>query len=262
VASSLPISIFFITRNEADRLEPALKAALQLSNDILVVDSGSDDGTQQLAERMGAKVIQNDWPGYGPQKRFAEDHCDQGWLLNLDADEVMTEELVEEIKNLFKNGEPAMPAYSIAFVEVFPGEKRPHPLAFAMTAVRLYKKSAGRYADSLVHDRVQLNKSTKVGALKAPALHYSVRSLGDQIDKLNRYTDMQVEDLTRRNKTISSWRFPFEFFLAFLKAYFIRRHCVRGLYGYMTAMNYAFSRHLRLAKHLERKRLDKDKSQN
>ena len=92
------------------------------------------------------------------------------------------------------------------------------------------------------------------GRLKGILHHYSVRSLGDQIEKLNRYSDQQAHDLERRGVAIPAWRVFVEFPAAFLKAYVGRRHFVRGVYGFLTAMNYAISRHMRIAKHYERRR--------
>jgi glycosyltransferase involved in cell wall biosynthesis len=251
-----PLSIFIIVKNEADRLADTLRAVQGLSDDIVVVDSGSTDGTQDVARQFGARVIFNEWPGYGPQKRFAEDQCRRPWLLNLDADEVVPPDLRAEISGLFANGEPAQEAFRVRIAEIFPGEEAPHPLAYALAPVRLYRKNKGRYSASLVHDRVELQPGTRVGTLKGIVHHRSVRSLGDQIDKLNRYSDQQAVDLDLRGVTIPTWRLFFEFPAAFLKAYIGRRHAVRGVYGFLTAMNYAISRHLRVAKHYERRRVD------
>ncbi|HRE20669.1 MAG TPA: glycosyltransferase, partial [Rhabdaerophilum sp.] len=91
-----------------------------LSDDIVVVDSGSTDETVSLAEQHGAQVVFNAWPGYGPQKRFAEDLCRHNWVLNLDADEWVPPELTDEIRALFRNGEPTADAYEIRIAEVFP----------------------------------------------------------------------------------------------------------------------------------------------
>jgi len=120
---------------------------------------------------------------------------------------------------------------------------------------RLYRRDAGRYSAALVHDRVELNAGIRAGHLRGVIHHFSVRSLGDQLDKLNRYSDQQAHDLELRGVAIPTWRLFFEFPANFLKAYVARRHFVRGVYGFLTAMNYAISRHLRLAKHYERRRL-------
>lgn len=253
--ATLPLSIFLIVKNEADRIGATLDAVAGLAADVVVVDSGSTDGTQAIAEAKGARVIHHDFEGYGPQKRFAEDQCRHAWLLNLDADEVVPSETVAHVRALFAGGEPEKDAYTTRIAEVFPGEEDVHPLAYALAPVRLYRRDKGRYSASIVHDRVELAPGARVGALKGTIRHRSVRSLGDQIAKLNAYSDRQADDLEARGTTIPTWRVFVEFPAAFVKAYVGRRHAVRGVYGFLTAMNYAISRHLRIAKHVERRRL-------
>lgn len=250
----LPISIFFIAKDEADRIGDSIRAIRHLSDDIVLVDSGSTDGTQAIAEELGARVIYNAWPGFGPQKRFAEEQCRYEWLLNLDADEVVPPVLAEEIEKLFTSGEPACKAYRIAIAEIFPGEAEPHPWAYSLSPVRLYHKDAGRYSSSIVHDRVELGAGTRTAKLKSRIHHRSVRSLGAQIEKLNKYTEQQALDLENRGVVIPTWRVYAELPAAFIKAFIGRRHFVRGTYGFLTAMNYAIARHLRMAKHYERRR--------
>jgi len=254
-APSLPLTIFIIAKNEADRLPRVLEAARTLSRDIVVIDSGSTDDTVARAEALGARVLFNPWPGYGPQKRFAEEHSTGPWLLNIDADEWLPPELVREIRALFAQGEPDRDAYEIRIAEIFPGEEAPHPLAYALAPVRLYRKDRGRYSASPVHDRVDLAPGARVGRLKGTIHHFSVRSIGDQIDKLNAYADQQVADLAARGKSLAAIRIFTEFPLAFLKAYIGRRHALRGIYGVITAMNFAFFRWLRVAKDYERRAL-------
>ncbi|MGN8094165.1 glycosyltransferase family 2 protein [Methylobacterium sp. 22177] len=252
---SLPLSVFIIAHNEVDRIGATIRAVRGLTDDLVVVDSGSTDGTQALAASLGARVLHNPWPGYGPQKRFAEEQCRHVWLLNLDADEVVPPELVREIRGLWAAGEPRRPAWRIGIAEIFPGEGRPHPFAYTLTPVRLYRKDRGRYAASPVHDRVALEPGVSPGRLRGVIHHFSVRSLGDQLDKLNRYSDQQADDLEARGVVIPTWRVFVELPGNFLKAYLGRRHFVRGTYGFLTAMNYAISRHLRVAKHVERRRV-------
>ncbi len=251
----LPISIFFIVKNEADRIGKSIAAVQHLSDDIVVVDSGSTDGSQDIAAGLGARVVFNSWPGYGQQKRFAEDLCRHPWLLNLDADEWVPSELAAEIAGLFAAGEPPCEAYRLQIAEIFPGEAAPHPWAYSLAPVRLYRRDCGRYSPSPVHDRVELKPGVREGQLRGVVHHRSVRSLGNQIEKLNHYSDQQAADMAARNVSLPVWRVFTEFPTAFLKAYVIRRHFMRGVYGYLTAMNYAISRHLRIAKHYERRRL-------
>jgi glycosyltransferase involved in cell wall biosynthesis len=248
-----PLSIFIIARDEADRIGRTIAAVRDLSDDIVVVDSGSTDATRALAESLGARVIDNAWPGYGLQKRFAEDQCRHDWLLNLDADEVVPPDLAAEIAALFAEGLPPKDAYKLRIAEIFPGEGAPHRFAYALAPVRLYRRSKGRYSPSPVHDRVDLSPEARIGRLSGTVHHFSVRSLGEQMDKLNAYSDAQADDLDQRGATLSVFRLVVEFPANFLKAYIGRRHALRGIYGFMTAMNYAFYRYLRVAKHWERR---------
>jgi glycosyltransferase involved in cell wall biosynthesis len=248
---SLPLSVFIITLNEADRLGKVLKALDGLSDDIIVVDSGSTDGTQDVAHAHGARVIEHAWQGYGLQKRFAEEQCRNPWLLNLDADEVLPADLVLEIRQIFHERTPLYDAYEIRIAEMFPGEAAPHRFAYTLKPVRLYRFDKGRYVTSPVHDRVEMMKGARIGRLKGTIHHYSVRSLGDQMKKLNAYTDAQVADLIARGQKPSILRLIAEFPSAFFKAYILRRHFLRGIYGFMTAMNFAFYRYLRMAKWVE-----------
>lgn len=255
-----PISVFIIAFNEADRIGRTLRAVRELTDDLIVVDSGSSDATREIAEQLGARVIVNPWPGYGPQKRFAEEQCRHDWMLNIDADEVIPANLAAEIAAQFRNGDPAVDAYEIRIAEIFPGEGAPHPLAYALAPVRLYRRSKGRYSPSTVHDRVDLAAGARVRRLKGIIHHFSVRSLGEQLAKLNSYTDALADDLDIRGQSVSTLRLFLEFPASFLKAYIGRRHFVRGLYGFMTAMNFAFYRYLRVAKHVERRLLAKAKA--
>ena len=256
------LSIFLITHNEADRIGRTLAAVRALSDDIVVVDSGSSDDTIALATALGARVIHHDWPGYGPQKRFAEDQCRHAWLLNIDADEVVPPELAEEIRASLTSRPQEMDGYAIKIAEVFPGEGKPHRLAYALSPVRLYRRDKGRYADSIVHDRVVFQEGARLGQLQGIIHHFSVRSIGDQMAKLNAYTTQQALDLAMRGKQVPTWRLFVEFPASFFKAYVMRRHAMRGVYGFMTSMNYAFFRWMRVAKDVERRKLEKANKQD
>lgn len=253
-ARPVPISVFIITHNEADRIPATIAAVRDLTDDLVVVDSGSTDGTREIAAELGARVFQNTWPGYGLQKRYAEDQCRHDWILNVDADEVISPPLAQEIRAAFAQGEPPFDGFRIKIAEMFPGEKEPHRFGYTLSPVRLYRRDRGRYVESPVHDRVAFTGHPRLHRFRNAIHHYSVRSIGDQIIKLNAYADQQADDLEKRNKRLLSVRIITEMPLNFIKAYFGRRHFVRGIYGVMTAMNFAYFRWLRVAKHMERRR--------
>lgn len=252
--TTLPISVFIVTLNEADRIGRTLNAIMNLSTDIVVVDSGSNDGTQEIAASLGARVVPNEWLGYGAQKNFAQDLCQHDWVLNLDADEVVTPRLRDEIRALFGGDGPLADAYAVRVVDVVPGDTAPRTFAYAYNRVRLYRKLKGRFSLSTVHDVVQMQTGSRSAQMQGKIYHYSIRNLGEQVSKFNAYTDAQVADLNERGADVSLLRIWLEFPLAFLKAYILRRHFLGGGYGFLIAMNYAMFRHLRVAKYYEAKR--------
>lgn len=199
-SSARRVSVFMITLNEADRIGKSIAAATRISNDIVVVDCGSTDGTQNIAEAMGARVIYRAWDGYGRQKNFAQDQCKSDWVFNLDADEVLSEELISEVNEMFSGEGPSADAYTVKIVDVMPGRSAPRRFAYFYDPVRLYQKDKGAFSLSPVHDRVQLQGGVVCSGLKGKIYHFSIRSVGDQISKFNKYSDLQVDDLVSRGK--------------------------------------------------------------
>lgn len=246
----LPLSVFIIALNEADRVAHTIESVRSLSDDIVVIDSGSTDGTQEICAAHGAKVLFHAWPGYGLQKRYGEEQCRHDWLLNLDADEVATPELIAEIRALFAEGTPAKQGYMLTMAEILPGEAAPTRFSKVTRAVRLYDRRAGRYSESPVHDRVQFSSGVAIASLRGLVWHRSSRSLAHSMEKINRYSTMQAEDMLKRNRVpaLLTARLMFELPLAFVKAYFRRGYVLKGMPGFVNSVLYAYSRFLRLAK--------------
>jgi glycosyltransferase involved in cell wall biosynthesis len=249
----LPISVFIITRNEADRIGAPIASVRAWADEIIVVDSGSEDETIKIAESQGARVLSHGWQGYGPQKRFAEDNCKNRWLLNLDADEEITPALAKEIHDLFAGGEPACVAYRFRVRDLLPGETKLAPMAHINFCIRLYNREHARFSASPVHDSVIVEKG-RVGELKHPVLHRSFRSLAHAIEKINFYTTAQAENLLAKGMFLPHLRLTLEFPVNFFKAYILRGYFLRGARGLTYAIVYAFARMVRIAKYLELKK--------
>jgi glycosyltransferase involved in cell wall biosynthesis len=224
-----PISCFIIAKNEADRIGRTIESVCAWVGEVVVIDSGSTDATVAIAERLGARVVFHPWAGYGPQKRYGEECCRFYWLLNLDADEVVTPELRDAILALFAVGQPQLAAYRLPIVEVYPGHAAPRPFGYVYRVVRFYDRRKVRYSTSLVHDRVVTGLEL-VGRLKGRVLHFSVRSLYHQQRKLDAYFQLHLEE-----KAVAAWRsacrLPFEYPRTFLRYYIVRRHLMGGWFG-------------------------------
>ncbi|MDN3718133.1 glycosyltransferase family 2 protein [Roseibium salinum] len=158
----LPLSAFIIARNEADRIARPIESVRGWVDEVVVIDSGSTDGTIAVAERLGAKVVHNEWAGYGPQKRFGEDQCRNDWLLNLDADEEVTPELAAEIRAKFADGSyREADGWRIMIRDMYAHENAPAPWAYGYHQIRLYDRRQGRFSDSIVHDTVRPEEGAK-----------------------------------------------------------------------------------------------------
>jgi len=244
-----PVSCFIITLNEADRIGRTIEAIAPYVSEILVVDSGSTDGTTDICRSLGATVIHREWEGYGPQKRFAENACGFDWILNLDADEVVTEELAKEIAGLFSDGAPDHPFYRFKVVTVYPDSDRPRLWADYYNVLRLYDRRAGGFRDSLVHDSVVPGQSAahnrRPKQLHGIVLHYCYRSLAHLAWKQNRYTMLQSEELKKPTLYLVA-RLLVEFPLSFSKYYFLRRQFTGGRFGLGVAAILAYYRTVRI----------------
>lgn len=239
----IPVTCTIIAKNEVDRIERAIRSVSGLVDEVLVIDSGSTDGTQALAESLGARVIHNDWAGYGPQKRFAEDQARNDWILNLDADEWLSDELREELRALLMQERIPASTYKMRVTIVYPHRETPAPFADSTICLRLYDRRIARFAASLVHDNVPEQPDTVM--MKGRVLHRSFRSMAEVVRKELAYFELQTKE-KRKAGWVLALRIPIEFPFQFFRFYLLARHCFGGLYGFAIAVTVAYMRFLRL----------------
>ncbi len=257
----LPISIFIITKNEADRLAAVINAAKEVAEEILVIDSGSEDETCKIAKDLGAKVIYNKWQGYGQQKIFGESQCRNKWILNIDADEEISPELAKEIKEKFSQEITENTAgFRIKIVNKFRFELKPKKWAYYYNQIRLYNKELAGFKNSAVHDSVALKnkQSAQILQLNNIIYHQSFRSYFHWLEKINFYSQMQAQDSYNKGKCPSFLKIFLTPTFAFLKAYFVRRYFIYGLNGIVYSYIFAFSR---FAKVIKTREIFNEKSQ-
>ena len=239
----IPVSCTIIAKNEADRIARAILSVRDLVDEVIVVDSGSTDGTQALAEGLGARVIHNDWVGYGPQKRFAEDQAKHPWIFNLDADEWLSEPLRDEVRGLLSQDKLAASTYKMRVTIVYPQRETPAPFADSTVCLRLYDRRVVRFSESLVHDNVP--ETPDIVMLGGRIYHKSFRRLADVVRKELAYFELQKKE-KRKNRLEMALRLPIEFPFQFFRYYILARHCFGGLYGFAAATTIAFMRFMRL----------------
>jgi glycosyltransferase involved in cell wall biosynthesis len=243
----LPVSCFIISKNEADRIARTILSVRDMVDEVIVVDSGSTDDTVKTATELGARVVFNAWPGFGQQKRFAESLCRNNWLLNLDADEVVTPQLQSEIEALFAGEAPSVAGFWIDDLVVYPGNTKPRVFARDHRFIRLYDQNKIRFKDSTLFDNVDPEDHT-IASLKAPLHHFPVRSFDDLIAKCDErasYNAANAKAKSRRSLTLRIWT---EFPMQFLKYYFWRTHVFGGMAGFQFAMITAFYRFIRIVR--------------
>ncbi len=255
--TKLPISVFIITKNEEERLVAALESVKDLADEIIIVDSGSTDHTLELAKQYTKKIKYKKWEGFGQQKSYAESLCKNDWILNIDADEIVSKELAIEIRKLFKNYQHEQhDGFWLKIVEIPHFVNNPKFYGRKKYYLRLYNKNFCAYRVSEVHDSV-ITESQNLAYLDSYLIHKSFRSYRHQIDKLNFYSDFQAENSFKLGKKPNCFKIIFILFFAFTKHYFIRRYFLYGIEGYIESCFYAFSRLTKYAKIIELERKSK-----
>ena len=232
-----------IAKNEVARIARTIRSVQDLADEVVVVDSGSTDGTQALAQSLGARVIFNPWPGYGPQKRFAEDQASHDFILNLDADEWLSDALISELEAMKAQAQWPARSMWLKVTLVYQNRSAPAPFAYFNPCIRLYDKRVTRFEASTVYDEVPA--TSDVIWLSAPALHQSFTSMAQLMRKQLNYFEMQAKELKPARAKLW-WRLPLEYPTQFFKYYILRRHIFGGIDGFIVAQIEAFMRFVRL----------------
>ncbi|MEO7761951.1 MAG: glycosyltransferase family 2 protein, partial [Casimicrobiaceae bacterium] len=221
-----PMSLVLITRNAGAQLQATLDSA-RFADEVVVVDSGSDDDTVQIAASAGANVVTQKWLGYGPQKQFAVGRARHDWVLCLDADERLTPELVASIESALAHPEAA--AYRMARRNRFLGRWLRHGEGYPDWTVRLFDRRQARWSDDPVHERVLVTGG--IGALEGDLLHESAESLDAYLAKQNLYTTLQAQRMHEQGRRASIASLLLSPVVRFLKFYIVRRGFLDGVSG-------------------------------
>ena len=250
-ANRPPVSAYIRTLNEARMIAEVVTAARRVADDVVVIDSGSSDETRSLAESAGARVVEQPWLGNGRQKRAAEDACRHDWLLDLDADEIVTPELAAEIAALFDHGDPPSSVYRTDLALVPPiGDPW---LTFGLqTRHKLYDRRVVRQPDHEAWDQFDLPAGVTPGRLRHPILHHAFDGVAAFQGKLNKHSSVRADLLPLKPAPVLALRIVFGFPFYFAKKYFLQQYFRGGLYGFALAAMSAQGRWLKDVKMWER----------
>ena len=222
------LSVGIITFNEELRLGRTLKAIEGLADEIVIVDSFSSDKTVEIAESFGAKVFQMSWPGYGKQKNNVIERCSKEWILLIDADEVVTPELVDEIKEVIEHGDSYV--YEIPFNSVCFGKRVRFGGWSGSSRVRLFKKTSGHYSLDEVHE--QFLTGDDIGKLKHRIDHYTYEDFQDYLQKFNRYTSEGATVAFKKNQSSGFFNIILNPLFKFIRMYIFILGFLDGVEGF------------------------------
>lgn len=231
------ISIIIVTLNEERTINRAIASVKQLSDDIVVVDSGSTDNTVEIAKKLGAHTVFHVFENFADQRSFANSCTKHEWVLSMDADEEIPRELLEELQKTVQITTDS--AYLIPRRNIIFGKEIKHTRWSPDAHVWLYDKTKGSWVGS-VHEEWVSTES--VGILKNAKLHHSHPSVSAFMDMLNRYTDIESLELYKNGTRFSMFSLLFYSTRSFVGRFLIKQGYLDGLHGFVLSSLMAFYR--------------------
>ncbi len=235
----MPLSAIIITYNEARNIARCLSALKGVADEVIVVDSFSLDETVAIATGMGARVIQHPFEGYGEQKIVAIAATQYDWILSLDADEELSQELRQSI--LAVKDKQEHDAYSFNFLTNYCGRWIRHCGWYPNPKMRFWNKRMGYMKADKVHEGFELDGGTSTGFLKGDILHYSFPTISAHLKKVEQYSEIGARFDVARGKKVSFLKLWLAPKWTFLMLYLIRGGFLDGYYGYVVCKNSAFA---------------------
>lgn len=246
------LSVFVTTFNNDQTLGACLES-VQWADELLVLDSFSTDRTENIAQEHGAKFEQHRFLGYGAQKQLAMEMTHNRWVLLLDADEVLSQELQQEIKELLRRG-PERNGYEIPRQEQM-FWRMASPASRLNGFLRLFDKTKAHISSMPVHAAPKVDGD--VGRLKHVFYHFGETDVHTKVEKINAYSTGLVIDKVAKGKIVTPWVMVFYPPLFFVRLYFIKRNFLNGWAGFIASVTgsfYAFLKYAKLYEHRQRER--------
>ena len=240
----MKISATIVTLNEERNIARAIES-LTCADEVLVVDSGSTDHTREIAERLGARVVEEPWRGYAGQKNYAASCAAYDWILSIDADESVTPDLSAEILAL-KNDGPRFESYSFPRRAFYLGRWIGHSGWYPDRKLRLYDRRNAEFAGDFVHESVRVNGST--GELRGDLLHFTCNSLSEHLRTLDGYTTLAAREVAARGKPVPLRKLALDPAWTLVRTYILQRGFLDGPQGLSIAWMAALYTFLKYAK--------------
>ena len=240
------ISVTIISFNEEEVIRSTLASLTSFADEVLVVDSFSTDNTVKICKEMNARVIEREFKGYSEQKNFALSQCAYDFVLALDADEAVSEELAKSIGEIKANWQGA--GYSCNRLTNYLGKWIRHGSWYPAPTIRLVDRRKAHWSEHLVHEFMELKDGARPIHLKGDLLHHSYTSLSEHIRTINRYSDLGAMDYLARGKTSSLFKIVSRPILRFFQEYIGHRGVLDGKMGFIIAVVNALALFLNFVK--------------
>jgi glycosyltransferase involved in cell wall biosynthesis len=249
----MKLSVVIITLNEEDRLKDALESCRDIADEIVVVDSFSTDRTVEIAQQYGATIYKKKFSDYGSQKNFALDKAQHPWVLNLDADERVSDQLKKEIQTLKQQPENTIPVegFLIKRKTFYLHRWIKHSGWYPDRKLRLFRKDKSHW-HGRIHEGLTLDGKT--AKLEGDILHFTYRNITDHIKRLNRYSQMQAEDIAAKKKKLLLLRAILLPPVTFIRFYLWKLGILDGFPGLVIALVSSWATAMKYLKALELKR--------
>ena len=250
----MSLSVVIITHNEEKNIERCLKSILDIADEIIVVDSLSTDATEQVCSKYQVRFISQAFLGYIEQKNFALQQSSNNYVLSLDADEELSDELCESIKSAKQSGFP-FDAYSMNRCSSFCGKWIKHGSWYPDKKTRMLNIKKGKWGGVNPHDKIEMQTGSRIHHLKGDLFHYSYYSLEEVITQNNKFTTIQAKAMHESGKRATYLNLIINPLTAFVNGFIFKRGFLDGVDGFFIASSVANQTMVKYAKllHLRRK---------
>ncbi len=242
----IKISLVIIAFNEAQKIEACIDSAAAVADEVIVVDSYSTDETAILAKNKGAIVLKNKFEGYVEQKNYAMEQAQHDYILSLDADEQLSPELRAEILELKQNW--SADGYRMKRLNNYCGKWLRYGGWYPDHQLRLWDRRQGSWEGKKVHEKVVMRSEAKVSMLKGDLLHYTIDSIGQHIQQIERFSSLRAEQMKEDQKAVNYYHLYAKPIFKFWSSYLLKGGIFDGFYGLVMCYNSAYSVFLRYAK--------------